>query len=70
MDAPPDYVRVAGALACIPNGDADYETWLMLGMALHKYQGGLGAGSLGQLESPERQVRCAEASQILGELHQ
>jgi hypothetical protein len=35
MDAPPDYTRVAGALACIPNGDVDYDTWLMLGMALH-----------------------------------
>ena len=35
MDTPPDYARVAEALACIPNHDADYDTWLMLGMALH-----------------------------------
>ena len=38
MDAPLDYARVAEALACIPNGDADYDTWLMLGMALHSTQ--------------------------------
>ena len=35
MGTPPDYARVAEALACIPNHDADYETWLTLGMALH-----------------------------------
>jgi P4 family phage/plasmid primase-like protien len=29
------YERVSAALACIPNHDADYDTWLMLGMALH-----------------------------------
>ena len=35
LDDTLDYARVAGALACIPNHDADYDTWLMLGMALH-----------------------------------
>lgn len=35
MDATPGYARVADALACIANHDADYETWLTLGMALH-----------------------------------
>src|SRR5262249_38609707 len=29
-----DYIRVASALAAIPNNDAPYDDWLMLGMAL------------------------------------
>ena len=37
-DDPSEYTRVARALACIANHDADYETWLMLGMALHSTQ--------------------------------
>jgi hypothetical protein len=35
MNDTPDYVRVASALTTIPNNDADYDTWLLLGMALH-----------------------------------
>jgi hypothetical protein len=31
----PDYARVARALASIPNQNADYNTWLLRGMALH-----------------------------------
>lgn len=31
----PDYERVHSALDYIPNNDADYNTWLTLGMALH-----------------------------------
>ena len=30
-----DYDRVSAALGYIPNNDADYDTWLILGMALH-----------------------------------
>lgn len=32
---PPEYARVASALAAIPNEDAAYDDWLTLGMALH-----------------------------------
>jgi hypothetical protein len=35
MNDTPDYVRVASALTAIPNNDEDYNTWLLLGMALH-----------------------------------
>src|SRR5262249_44813343 len=35
----PARVRVASALAAIPNNDADYDEWLMLGMALHSTGG-------------------------------
>ena len=56
MDTPLDYARVAEALACIPNGDADYDTWLMLGMALHSTQQAWARDSLGRLEPPEREV--------------
>ena len=31
----PELARVASALAAIPNNHADYDTWLMIGMALH-----------------------------------
>jgi hypothetical protein len=34
-DGTPDYTCVVSALVCIPNNDADYDTWLLLGMALH-----------------------------------
>jgi hypothetical protein len=35
-DRPPaDLALVTAALAAIPNDDADYDTWLLLGMALH-----------------------------------
>ena len=34
-DPASEYTRVATALACVPNHDADYDTWLTLGMALH-----------------------------------
>jgi putative DNA primase/helicase len=35
LDDTPDYATVASALFAIPNNDADYETWLTIGMALH-----------------------------------